>query len=74
MSFANLALPFIGTLWLGVPVLAQDAASIRPFRFCASDEALADLRRRIAATRWPDKETVGNQSHQHKEIAGAISL
>ncbi|HSE66285.1 MAG TPA: epoxide hydrolase, partial [Gemmatimonadales bacterium] len=26
------------------------------------EEALADLRRRIAATRWPDKETVADQS------------
>jgi pimeloyl-ACP methyl ester carboxylesterase len=36
--------------------------SIRPFRFHASDEALADLRRRIQATQWPDKETVADQS------------
>jgi len=27
-----------------------------------SDEALADLRRRIQATRWPDKETVADRS------------
>ena len=26
------------------------------------DEALNDLRRRIAATRWPDKETVADRS------------
>jgi pimeloyl-ACP methyl ester carboxylesterase len=36
--------------------------SIRPFRFEASDEDLADLRRRIAATRWPDRETVDDDS------------
>ena len=36
--------------------------AIRPFSFSASDEALADLRRRIAATRWPDKETVADQT------------
>ncbi|HEX6122097.1 MAG TPA: epoxide hydrolase [Ktedonobacterales bacterium] len=35
---------------------------VRPFSFTASDEALADLRRRIAATRWPDKETVADAS------------
>jgi pimeloyl-ACP methyl ester carboxylesterase len=40
----------------------QDLAAIRPFHFKASDEALADLRRRIQATRWPDKETVADQS------------
>ncbi|HJW37123.1 MAG TPA: epoxide hydrolase [Candidatus Udaeobacter sp.] len=36
--------------------------SIRPFRFNASKEALADLRKRIAATRWPDKETITDAS------------
>jgi len=36
----------------------QGGAALRPFHFHASDEALADLKRRIRATRWPDKETV----------------
>jgi len=35
---------------------ATDA--IRPFQFHASDEDLADLRQRIKATRWPEKEPV----------------
>ncbi|HEV2404500.1 MAG TPA: epoxide hydrolase, partial [Ktedonobacterales bacterium] len=35
---------------------------VRPFRFTASDEALADLRRRVAATRWPERETVSDDS------------
>ena len=39
-----------------------EADSIRPFQFRASDEDLADLKRRVAATRWPDKETVSDQS------------
>ena len=39
----------------------EDAA-IRPFQFRASDQDLADLKRRILATRWPDKETVGDDS------------
>jgi pimeloyl-ACP methyl ester carboxylesterase len=34
--------------------------SIRPFQFHASDEALADLRRRISATRWPSRELVND--------------
>jgi pimeloyl-ACP methyl ester carboxylesterase len=37
-------------------------AAIRPFDFHASDEALADLRRRIAATKWPEKEPVTDAS------------
>jgi pimeloyl-ACP methyl ester carboxylesterase len=41
---------------------AVEDNSIRPFQFHASDEALADLRRRVAATRWPEKETVPDQS------------
>ncbi len=35
---------------------------VRPFRADIPEEALADLRRRIAATRWPDKETVADRS------------
>jgi pimeloyl-ACP methyl ester carboxylesterase len=36
--------------------------AIRPFQFHASDEALADLRRRIAATNWPERELVTDAS------------
>jgi hypothetical protein len=32
--------------------------TIRPFRIEVPEEDLEDLRRRIAATRWPDRETV----------------
>jgi len=35
---------------------------IRPFRVGVPDEAIADLRRRIAATRWPSKELVTDRS------------
>ncbi|HEX6540195.1 MAG TPA: epoxide hydrolase [Ktedonobacterales bacterium] len=35
---------------------------VRPFSFTASDEALADLRRRINATQWPEGETVTDAS------------
>jgi pimeloyl-ACP methyl ester carboxylesterase len=35
---------------------------VRTFSYTASDEALADLRRRVLATTWPEKETVGDQS------------
>lgn len=40
----------------------EDKESIRPFKVNIPKEALVDLRRRIAATRWPDKETVNDQS------------
>ena len=38
------------------------ATTIRPFRAEVAEEELADLRRRLAATRWPDPETVPDQS------------
>ena len=36
--------------------------AIRPFRVNVPDEALVDLRRRILATRWPERETVADES------------
>jgi pimeloyl-ACP methyl ester carboxylesterase len=45
------------------PTIAEnDDAASRPFRVSVPDADLADLRRRLAATRWPDKETVADQS------------
>jgi pimeloyl-ACP methyl ester carboxylesterase len=49
-----------GTGLANAQAVAADA--IRPFKFHASDEALADLRRRILATKWPEKETVSDES------------
>src|SRR5215211_5134967 len=37
-------------------------AAIRPFRVDIPEEDLNDLRRRVAAARWPEKETVVDQS------------
>jgi len=36
--------------------------AIRPFRIDVPEAELAELRRRIQATRWPEKETVGDTS------------
>ena len=44
------------------PTQAPASDAIRPFQFRASDEALADLRQRIKATRWPEKEPVADFS------------
>jgi pimeloyl-ACP methyl ester carboxylesterase len=41
---------------------AADDTAIRPFSFRASDDDLADLKRRILATRWPDRETVDDNT------------
>ncbi len=40
----------------------ETAIEIRPFRVDVPEEELTDLRRRIAATRWPEKETVADES------------
>lgn len=47
------------------PGFAQTAPAfeaIRPFHIHVKEAVLTDLRRRIAATRWPDKETVTDRS------------
>jgi pimeloyl-ACP methyl ester carboxylesterase len=40
----------------------SNEAEIRPFRVDTPEEAIADLRRRILATRWPDQELVADRS------------
>jgi hypothetical protein len=43
-------------------VQSSDGVVIRPFHINFPQADLNDLRKRIAATRWPDKETVADQS------------
>jgi len=40
----------------------SDKTAIRPFHVNVSDAELTELRRRINATRWPERETVGDAS------------
>jgi pimeloyl-ACP methyl ester carboxylesterase len=40
----------------------SDQTTVRPFRVEVPEEDLVELRRRIAATRWPEKEPVTDQS------------
>jgi pimeloyl-ACP methyl ester carboxylesterase len=74
---ANVAACIVLLSLLTDPSRAESAAaageSIRPFEFHASDEALADLKRRVAATRWPEKETVANDT-QGVELATIQAL
>ena len=44
-----------------MPATAE-ATAIRPFRIEVPEEQLAELRRRIEATRWPSKELVADRS------------
>ncbi|HEV8133640.1 MAG TPA: epoxide hydrolase [Pyrinomonadaceae bacterium] len=41
---------------------ATDKDAIRPFQFSFSDSELADLRRRVNATKWPERELVNDAS------------
>jgi pimeloyl-ACP methyl ester carboxylesterase len=54
--------PIVPAAEAQAPSPAAEDSSVRPFRVNVSEEALADLRRRVAATRWPDRETVVDQS------------
>jgi hypothetical protein len=40
----------------------SDNTTIRPFQVSFPDTELEEMRRRIAMTRWPEKETVADQS------------
>ena len=40
----------------------ESATDVRPFHVEVPEEELVDLRRRIAATRWPERETVADQT------------
>src|SRR6202045_4869497 len=42
--------------------VGSDKTAIRPFHVNVPEVELTDLRRRIEATRWPDRETVGDAS------------
>jgi hypothetical protein len=47
----------------GFPAAQPTAdTSIHVFRAHVLETAVADMRRRIRATRWPDRETVADQS------------
>jgi pimeloyl-ACP methyl ester carboxylesterase len=65
---AHAETPALGSAQTYAPVSAMASAqpnedeSIRPFRINIPEEALVDLRRRVLATRWPDRETVPDQS------------
>src|SRR5262245_16435915 len=65
---------FVGTAAVGVAAAdtarllpadfaaAAEGNAIRPFRINVPEEELVDLRRRIAVTQWPEKETVADHS------------
>ena len=64
VEVAALSVAAAATLSLlpGHAAAATENSAVRPFRINVPEDELVDLRRRIAATRWPDRETVNDQS------------
>ncbi|QNP44461.1 epoxide hydrolase [Sphingomonas daechungensis] len=52
--------PIARSAFIGATADPSADASIRPFKFHATDEQLADLKRRVKSTRWPSRELVPN--------------
>jgi pimeloyl-ACP methyl ester carboxylesterase len=63
----------VGDLLSVGPASATDHAAFRPFRASFPEEQLVDLRKRVKATRWPDRETVRDPS-QGVRLATVQSL
>jgi pimeloyl-ACP methyl ester carboxylesterase len=62
LAFAITMISIIPSMGLHAASTTDDREAIRPYNSNIPEEALADLRLRIKATRWPDKETVSDQS------------
>jgi len=67
------ALALQGNAQTGGPMKPESTEAIRPFHVKVSDAQLADLRRRIQSTQWPEKETV-NDYTQGVRLATMKSL
>ena len=64
LSAAAIGVAAASAARLFAPNIASAATNdaIRPFRINAPEEDLLDLKRRLAATRWPEKETTDDDS------------
>ncbi|MBZ9793387.1 epoxide hydrolase 1 [Rhizobium sp. 3T7] len=62
IGLATTILPLAAAAANAVDVTKAGGGDIRPFRAEVPEAALTDLRRRLAATRWPDGETVTDRS------------
>ncbi len=61
-AFATAIIPVLAADGSGNVPASEDPNAIRPFHVSVPEAALTDLRRRVAATQWPDKETVTDES------------
>ena len=60
IATCGVGLGLLATSGQAQPQTTVDRDAIRPFHINVPDEALADLRRRVAATKWPERELVGD--------------
>jgi len=60
-GIAVLAATAVGATSATVAAAADNNPKVAPFRVSVPDADLADLRRRLKTTRWPDKETAADQ-------------
>jgi pimeloyl-ACP methyl ester carboxylesterase len=61
-SLEDIAMKPLVAVMVILALSSSSDSAIRPFHVSVPEEALVDLRQRLAATRWPDKETVNDQS------------
>jgi pimeloyl-ACP methyl ester carboxylesterase len=61
-AVAGIAIAGAASLFPSPLIGADSRGAVRPFRVNVPEAQLVDLRRRISATRWPDKETVDDRS------------
>ncbi len=55
----------VASAWELIPArlrAAPESGAVRPFSIHVPEHSLDDLKQRIMATRWPDRETVDDQS------------
>ncbi len=69
---ANL-LPGSASVGTVAPARSEEDTAIRPFHYHAREEELADLKRRILATKWPSREIV-NDASQGVQLATTRKL
>jgi pimeloyl-ACP methyl ester carboxylesterase len=61
-AVTGIAAAGVSSLLPATALAATDAEVVRPFKINIPQDQLADMRRRIAATRWPERETVMDDS------------
>jgi pimeloyl-ACP methyl ester carboxylesterase len=62
VGFAIIAASVVGVPSATIAAVENKGTAIRPFRVNVPEADLAELRRRVLATRWPEKETVADES------------